>query len=463
MSMRIAILSPAECKAIFTKVESLSVGGGSTSISLFSRSSGTAAWARSQMRVRSEITELQLSVSRDIRGAFGSATTTRLDDDGLEQAVRAAEQAVTEDYEEPENIMDPLIDEPILQPTLWSRATLATSVEEMSDLARQMMAPAEAQGLLATGELTIGAEGHATMNSAGLFRYYPITDVRCSMTVRNKRGTGSGWGAGHHYDVAKLNFAEISARATQKCVRSQDPVALEPGRYTAILEPQAVADLFAPILERSGEPGRESYGFFRPSVEWGEGPFAKSPGHSKITEQVFDKRLTLSADPMDPDAGFVPFTPDRGDPYRPVTWIEKGILRALSYDRQYAVRRMGEARPLRNSLSYRLQGDGPTRTVEEMIASTERGILVTRFNNIQKVHSKSVLLTGFTRDGLWLIERGKITKAIKNFRFTESPLFVLNKLEAIGSPVRTFSPPFARMVPAIKVSDFSFTSLADAV
>jgi predicted Zn-dependent protease len=106
---------------------------------------------------------------------------------------------------------------------------------------------------------------------------------------------------------------------------------------------------------------------------------------------------------------------------------------------------------------------GGTTTMDEMIATTKRGLLVTRFSNMDTVDFGSALYSGYTRDGLWLIENGKISKPVKNFRFTESPFFVFNQVEQVGEPVRVFRPHAPAIVPPIKVRDFSFTSLADAV
>jgi predicted Zn-dependent protease len=118
---------------------------------------------------------------------------------------------------------------------------------------------------------------------------------------------------------------------------------------------------------------------------------------------------------------------------------------------------------LLNSGCFRLEGRGPTTTIDEMIATTKRGLLVTRFDKVRLLDKKSLLQSGYTRDGIWLIENGKISKAIKNFRFTESPLFALNNVEQIGIPRRVFCPGSAAVVPAFKVRDFSFTALIDAV
>jgi hypothetical protein len=198
----------------------------------------------------------------------------------------------------------------------------------------------------------------------------------------------------------------------------------------------------------------------RAAAEGGIGPFAGANGSSKIGERVLDPRLTMSADPMDPDLGFPPF--DRGgNVYHPVNWIENGVLKELAYYRPYGIRELGINRGLPNSRAYRLSGG--TTSIEEMIASTKRGLLVTRFYGITVLDHKSLLCSGYTRDGLWLVENGKITKAVKNFRITESPLFIFNNVEALGVPVRAFRPSEPAVVPPALVRDFSFTSLSEAV
>src|SRR5690606_30688850 len=142
-------------------------------------------------------------------------------------------------------------------------------------------------------------------------------------------------------------------------------------------------------------------------------------------------------DPMDPDLGCVPLDWS-GEPHVPVKGVENGVLKELEYSRSYAIRQLGQDTALPTSMAVRLHGG--TATLDEMIATTKRGIYVTRFNNVQLLDLNSMLLTGNTRDGLWLIENGKITKTIKNFRFTESPLFIFNNLEQLGVAQRVFRP-----------------------
>ena len=172
---------------------------------------------------------------------------------------------------------------------------------------------------------------------------------------------------------------------------------------------------------------------------------------------------------MDPEGGFPPFDLNddwrRAGVYHPVTWIKNGILNDLLHDREYAGTELGLPIGQPDSGAYRMSGG--TTSLDEMIATTKRGLLVTRFDQIVKLDSRSVLLRGYTRDGLWLVENGKISKPVKNLVFTESVLFALNNVEQLGVPQRVYHGGMRRPVPAIvppmKVRDFSFTALSDAV
>jgi predicted Zn-dependent protease len=449
-------LSRAECQALFDHIVTMTSGGGETSVNIISKWRGSAKWARSRMYVASDARTYEISITRNIRGAGGRATTTRLDAEGLRQAVRDAEESLTVGNEAFENMHDPFIDEPILRPVLWDDSAYGFGADRRTKLVQELMEEADTLGLLTAGNLVIGADGNATIKTDGILRYYPTTTVECSMTVRDPKGTASGWAGVNHYALNKIDPKKLAATALDKCRRMDKPSAVEPGRYTVILEPQATADLFTLIVDRAME---------RRTAELPMGPFGKAPGRSKIGEQVLDRRMIMRSDPMDPDGAFLPYEQYSGTPHQPVDWINRGVLRELAYNKGYALAALNLEKALPNSYAYRLTGmpGVPTSTIDEMIAKTQRGILVTRLFGVQLIDFTSMLCGGYTRDGIWLIENGKITRPVKNFRFTESPLFVLNKLEDIGVPQRVFAPGRAIVAPAIRVSDFSFTSLADAV
>jgi len=447
-------LSRAACRALASRVFDLTAGGGRTHLEIYSRWTGNVRWARNDISTGGDTQDTKLYISRIIRNAFGGVSTNALTDDAIRTCLRRAESLLLLQSEHPDNYPDPPITtHPHLNPVIWFDRTVQADDVTRASAADLSIGPAVAARVVSAGYVAVSARGSVVVHSEDLFWYYPYTTAQCSITVRDTAGRGSGWAGVDWNDWSRIDVPRLTATALEKCLRSRDPVAVEPGRYTAILEPQATSELVSIIIERSLE---------RAVAENGGGPFADPnvPGDSRIGQRVMDPRITIGADPMDPDCGFVPFT-GNGEPYQPVNWIERGILKELAYDRTYGIRQLGRDMALPNPLAYRMSGG--SSTIEEMIASTTRGLLVTRFNNVGVLDPGTLLSTGTTRDGLWLIERGQISKAVKNFRFTESPMFVLNAVEQLGVPQRVFRPEFPAVVPPIKVRDFSFTSLVDAV
>ena len=312
----------------------------------------------------------------------------------------------------------------------------------------------EKAGLVAAGYLQISAHGRSIIDPTHEnVRYYPYTKAQYSVTVRDSNGGASGWAGRDHYDWTRIDMEQLSTIALEKCLAMRNPVGVEPGRWTVILEPQAVCDFTASAFSSSA--------LYRPFNESGK-PWVYSEGKSvsHIGQRVFDPRITVTMDCMDPDLGSVPFT-SGGTPLLPMTWVDQGVLSALAYNQPYAVRKLGlpDGRP--SDGSFRMSGE--TTTIEDMIATTKRGLRITRFSNVQIIDRPSLLSVGYTRDGIWLIENGKITKPVKNFRFTESPMFALNNVEQLGVPQRVFRPSAPVVVPPLKIRDFNLSSLADAV
>jgi predicted Zn-dependent protease len=193
------------------------------------------------------------------------------------------------------------------------------------------------------------------------------------------------------------------------------------------------------------------------AADEGRSPFSKAGGGTRIGEKVVDERVTLVSDPADPSLLGQPFDQE-GLPVTRTVWIERGVLRNLSYSRFWAEKQ--RVRPTAPPFAGGLVLAGGTKSTEEVIAGCERGILVTHFFYIRSLDARTVLQTGLTRDGTFLIEQGKITKSLKNFRWNESPLLMLNRLEEIGRPVPTTS---GRLMPALRIREFDFSSTSDAV
>lgn len=325
------------------------------------------------------------------------------------------------------------------------------SAEERARIAMTALEPARRAGdLTAAGFVQNNAGFVAFGNGQGLFAYHRSTSSNYTLTARTKDGTGSGWAGAEHNDARMIDYAAVSARAIEKARRSANPVAIEPGRYTVILEPQAVGDL----CQLMG-----AYTDARATDE-GRSPFVKQGGGTKVGEKLVDERVTIYADPSDPMVRAQPFDGD-GLPLGRQVFVDRGVLKTLYYSRFWA-RKKG-VQPTGAPTSFCMTGGD--QGVDQMIASTQRGILVTRLWYLREVDPRTILYTGLTRDGTFLIENGKITRALKNFRFNESPLFMLNNLEALGRPERLAGTEAggAVIVPPLKVRDFNFTSLSDAV
>jgi predicted Zn-dependent protease len=390
----------------------------------------------------------------NIQSSFGPkhavVTTNDFSDAGLERAVRESEALAKLAPNDPEAM-------PLLGPqqyenvTTYFDSTANLDPAARAEAARMAIDPCKAAGdLKAAGFLQTGIGASAVGNSAGLFAYQSGTSSNYTLTVRTTDGTGSGWAGADHPDWSQLDVKSVADRAIDKARLSRNPVAIEPGRYTVILEPQAVGDLVQLL----------AFALDARSADEGRSAFSKPGGGTKIGEKIADERVTLFSDPADPQLLSNVFDFE-GLPSHRVAWIENGVLKRLTYSRFWAQKQHQQADAGTNAVKLA----GGTQTTEELIASTPRGVLLTHLFYLRETDPRTVMYTGLTRDGTFLIENGKISKAIKNFRFNESPLFMLNNIEGIGRAVRVAGTEAGGdvVMPALKVRDFNFTSLSDAV
>jgi predicted Zn-dependent protease len=440
------VLSRAECEAITRRALSFATAD-ETRVTLSSGSEGNTRFAVNQISTAGDSYNTVVSVRSTFGTRTGVATTNRVDDEGLREVVRNSEALARLAPEDPE-AMPELGPQQIAEGRAWSDATASLEPGGRAEAVRAITGPSREAELISTGYLETQVGAQAVANSRGLFAYGRSTGAAFTTTVRTPDGTGSGWAGAASHDFSRLDPQALAARAIEKAQRSRNPVAVEPGRYTVVLEPTAVANLvqlmaFA-MNARAADEGRSF--------------FSKAGGGTKLGERVVDERVTIISDPMSPEAPSMTFTGE-GLPIERTVWLEN-----VSYDRYWAQQKGVEPRSLAGTLTM----SGGESSVDEMIASTERGILVTRFWYIRPVDPRTILYTGLTRDGTFLIENGRVTRPIKNLRFNESPIFLLNNLEALGRPERVSSSEsgsvgFAVVVPPIKARDFTFTSLSDAI
>ena len=444
-----AILTREQAQNIIERALKMSKAD-SISVNVGSSYTTNVRFAANQMSSSGGVTDGQINVQSSFGNKHAVVSINDPSDESLRRAVAQSESLAKLSPEDPE-AMPPLGPQTYVPVNAWFESTANLTAGDRAKAALTALEPARKAGdLRAAGFIICSASAGALGNNTGLFAYHRETNANYTLTVRSTDGTGSGWAGAEHPDWNQLDFNALSTHAIEKARLSRNPVAIEPGKYTVILEPQAVGDLVQLIT---------NYGEARQADE-GRSPFSKPGGGNKVGEKIVDSRVTLFSDPADPQLLSQPFD-FQGFPLSRQVWIESGNLKQLAYSRFWA-KKQGKT-PTGNPTSIKMQGG--TTTLDQMIKSTPRGVLVTRLWYLREVDPRTILYTGLTRDGTFLIENGKIAKSIKNFRFNESPLFMLNNVEAIGPSVRLAGTEQggAVVMPPIKVHDFNFTSLSDAV
>lgn len=437
-----AILSKEEAQAILKKVIGYSKAD-FCEVGLNGSDGGNIRYARNAVSTAGQISTMSLGVSSTFGKKTGSATINEFDDASLQKVVKRAEELAMLAPENPE-FMPPLGPQTFAESNTYNAKTAAMTPDTRAEMVGKSLSVSKAAGLDAAGFLENSTRFNAIMNSKGLFAYNKGTDVSFSVTVRNKQGTGSGYVEQGFNDLDKMDTLALSKIAASKANGSAGAKAIEPGKYTVILEPLAASDIIGNMFR----------GFDARSADEGRSFMSKKGGGTRLGEQLFSENVNIYSDPMNTEIPSSTFTGE-GLPVKRTQWVEKGIVKNLSYSRYWAAQKNVQPLPFSRSMVI----EGGTQSLEDLIKSTEKGILVTRFWYIRSVDPQTLLLTGLTRDGTFYIENGEIKFPIKNFRFNESPVIMLNNVEALGKPVRTGS----GLIPPMKIRDFTFTSLSDAI
>lgn len=443
-----SIFTEAQSKAILDKVIALSKADECTA-TLSGSIDGNIRFALNNVSTSGIVSNAELSVEVAFGKRTGTATINEFDDAALERVVRRAEDLARLAPENPEFM--PAIDKQTYKPSsTFSAATAAITPEFRAQVAADSIAPCRAGKLVAAGFLEDGQSFAAIANSKGNFGYQQSTNFNYTCTVRTEDGRGSGWVGRNLQDSGQFKTDADVRIAMRKATESAEAKALEPGKYTVILEPAAAAGLISFMMNffdaRQADEGRSF--------------LSRKGGGNKLGELVYDPRVNISADPWDPRASVLPWDGD-GLPREKMAIIENGKIAALRYSQYWAQKQGKRAVGTPGNLLMA----GGDKSTAELIKGTQKGILVTRTWYIRMVDPQTVLLTGLTRDGTFYIENGVIKHPVKNFRFNESPVIMLNNIEELGRPVRVAGDEssFVMMIPPMKLRDFTFTSLSDAV
>jgi len=437
-----SILSTEEAREILKKALSFSKAD-ECEVSLNGSEGGNIRYARNAVSTAGDMSSMGLAISSTFGKKTGSATINEFDDASLEKVVRRSEELAQLAPANPEYVS---LEEPktFAESITFYPSTARVNPDIRAEAVRKSLEVAKAANLEAAGFLENTTSFRAIMNSKGLYAYNKDTDVSFSVTTRNQAGTGSGYVSNSFNDIAKLDTLALTKIAAGKANGSAGARAIEPGKYTVILEPLAASDMLSNLVR----------GFDARGAEEGRSFMSKKGGETRLGEQLFNEQVNIYSDPFNPELPGATWNGD-GLPVEKTSWVEKGIVKNLSYSRFWAQKK--GVKPLPSA--GRIIMEGGSASLEDLIKSTEKGILVTRFWYIRSVDPQTLLLTGLTRDGTFYIENGKIMFPIKNFRFNESPIIMLNNVEALGKAERNGN----MIVPPMKIRDFTFSSLSDAV
>src|SRR5262245_16201964 len=441
-----------QVKAVTDKIINMA-GADAVEVNLSGGERSGTRWANSSITVNLVQYDRTVSVNVRFGQKTGSANTRDFSDAGLKAMVdeAVAEAKAAADSPNLPELLGPQQYIPVdaALPNLVNFGPLerARMVKDSIDLSEKM-------GTVGAGYIPKNDQTTCTANSKGLFAYYRSAEAGFVLTCRTPDGAGSGWaGITGIKDISMIDAKALTQVASDKALKSRKAKAIEPGRYTVILEPRANARFLSLMSGIFGGGGVGGGGGGRGGGGGGGGYLSgKKPG-----DKVFSDLFTLKSDIGNP---ILRQTPILGDnrPAKAVTWVEKGLLRGPEGTGPAA------------NVNMSLVQEGSNLSIDDMVKQTRRGLLVTFFWYIRGVPSTTqpLLNTGMTRDGLFLIENGEITGPVQNFRWNMSPLVGYNNLSLVGKPVpihtgESYDGGGTALVPPVRIEEFYMTSVSPAI
>ncbi|MBM3773890.1 MAG: TldD/PmbA family protein [Acidobacteria bacterium] len=444
------LLSRTRCEEVFALAQDCarSLGASDIEVQLGGGASALTRFANNTIHQNVAERSGYLSVRALLDRRTARASTNRLDADAIRDAVKHAIRITRLQAPDPDL-------PPLARPEPWtpvSRACSSTAETTPEQRARAVAAAireVEGEGQIAAGIYSTGESVFAVLNSAGVFAYHAETMAVFSITAMAP--DSSGWAKASACDASELDPVRLARSAVRKARESRAPIAIEPGRYTVVLEPAAVLDLVGQMFpDFSGTALRDERSFL----------------NDRLGKPVFGSNIHIFDDVCDPRQAGAPFDAE-GVPRRRLVLVERGVPKQIAYSRQAA--RLAGAAPTGHGFAVPNEaGEAPVNVViaggeaplEELIRTTGRGILVTRLWYIREVDAYEKIMTGMTRDGTFLIEDGRITRGLRNLRFNQSLVELLGNVEAMSPAGRAAGEEAPDMVaPAMKVRDFHFTEV----
>lgn len=411
-----------------------------TFVSLSDGRSATLRFANNQVVQHVDVRSPRISVRVALGNKTGSAQANRFDLKSVGDLVARAMSNARLAPPDPE-YLPPLEEQSYVSVPTFRESTAEASALDRANKTKQVLDQCAKHGLIGAGIVSNRVGARCVAASTGLFAYQRSTEARFSLTASTD--DSSGWTLAAHRDIDALNIAHRSGRAIFKAVRSKSPIELPAGHYPVILEPTAVAGIVGTLF-------------------WGAGAKSYYKGNSalagKLGAEIMDPKLSLRTDPSHPDLLGQTFG-GNGAASRPVEWVRNGTLKQLRYDRFTAKEHNVDPTPWPRSVI--LSSSGATAgSIDELIASTKRAVLITNLWYIRTVDRTDLTVTGMTRDGTFLVEDGKIVAGVRNFRFHDSPLRCLANVDAATHPMEAVTLERSKMLlPALRLPDFYLSSV----
>lgn len=379
-----------------------------------------------------------------VRAVFGrkiaSGTSNRVDAEGIRALVDDVVRMARLQDENPDFVSLPEPSEPASQAEAYHESTARSTPEDRARMVSELVGEAEKVNSTAAGSLITRANEHAVMNSLGIDTYYRGTATELVTVVTAPEG-GFGYAAAESSNLADVDARAAGKEAAGLADASRSPAAIEPGDYEAILMPYAVADMVKSLVWMAFN-----------AMAYQEN---RSFVCGKLGRKIADEVISIWDDALDPRTMVAPFDAE-GVAKQRVDLIKGGVASGLLYS-SYTAHREGK-KSTGHASGLNLAMEPGTASVDEMIAGTRRGILVTRLHYTNTAHLMSASFTGMTRDGTFLVENGKVVGPVKNLRFTQGIPEALNGVEAIGSDLKLVD---NVLVPALKLGKFRFSSATE--
>jgi predicted Zn-dependent protease len=414
--------------------------------SLVSMRSAHTRFARNEVTTSGESDETDIDLYVALGQRHAEASTNQTDGASLDALAERAVALARVAPVDPESM-------PVLGPQKYAPAvafddgSAKMTAAARAEMAKQAIEHARSKELVIAGFVIHAGGTQALATSAGLSAAQKLSSTGMTTTARTSDGSGSGWAGATSRKAADVDATKIARIACEKAALSKSPRKLEPGRYTVLLEPAAAFELVEYVFEaldaRSADEGRSF--------------FSKSGGGNRLGEAVLSKNVTLESNPGSPLTPNVTFDGD-GLPLPPLSWVEGGVVKALRTSRFWAQRQGTKPNGGYGGVSLK----GGNDDFDEMLKGIERGVLITRFWYSNWVDPQTLLVTGLTRDGTFLVEHGKIVSAVNNFRFNESVAKVFEHADALGKEPVLVGRPDSRC-PAVRTHEFNLASVSDAV